>query len=106
MTTKPSKVGYLPSADDVERYLSWAHATFVGADPQINVLKLQDETDELVEDPRSADEMADVLMVLLFQASLTGVDLAGAFRAKLRRNLERKWGRNENGTYSHIRGAS
>lgn len=39
--------------------------------------------------PRVADELADVLICLLSLAEATGVDLEGAFRAKLARNGEK-----------------
>lgn len=101
MQDTPTKSRHLlPSHRDVTRYLRWAHDTFP-VTPLVNAQKLVEECRELAEDPGSSEEMADVMMVLLYQASIAGVDLREAFNQKLSRNLQREWKKNENGTYSH-----
>lgn len=91
----------LPRPATVKTYLEWAHKTFQHVDPSVNVLKLVEEVTELAEDPTNGEEMADVLMVLIYQASLAGVDLAAEFNKKLQTNLQRTWHQNADGTYSH-----
>lgn len=91
----------LPTSQKVQTYLEWAHKTFQHTNPSVNVQKLVEEVHELAEDPCNGEEMADVLMLLLHQSSLAGVDLAAEFNKKLQINLQRTWHQNADGTYSH-----
>lgn len=92
----------VPSHRDVTRFLRFAHSTFVDVSPETQVLKVAEEVEELLDDPSDAEELADVLMTVLFLASVADVDLRSAFHAKVERNLRRKWSRGENGTWSHV----
>ena len=94
-------MNHLPAPYLVQTYLEWAHKTFQHVDPSVNVRKLVEEVTELEEDPTNGEEMADVLMVLIYQASLADVDLAAEFHKKLQTNLQRTWHKNDDGTYSH-----
>ena len=101
-TTPTRSRHLLPEHRDVTAFLQWAHDTFAGTDPDVQARKVLEEAKELVEDWDSAEEMADVVMTVLYCASLNGVDLRAAFRAKLNKNLGRSWRRGEDGTYNHI----
>ena len=65
-------------------------------DPVNTSIKLTEESSELTHalytgDGSVAEECADVLVLLLDIAHLRGVDLAAAFKAKMRTNRSRKW---------------
>ena len=89
----------LPDDAAVGRYISWAVENFP-VTSKTNAIKLVEEAEELLESPNDAEEMADVLMVVCYQAHLAGVDLASAFENKLAKNRVRAWRRNKDGTYS------
>lgn len=65
-------------------------------DPVNTSIKLSEEASELTHalytgDGSVAEECADVLVLLLDIAHLRGVDLAAAFRSKMRTNRSRRW---------------
>ncbi len=54
---------------------------------------LEEEIEELLEDPDSAEEQADCLMLIFQLSRATGVDLEKAVLDKLEINKRRKWAR-------------
>lgn len=88
----------LPSNQLIAEYLDWATKNIPNTS-KINTSKLLEEAYELANEPHDAEEMADVLMVLIYQIHLTKVDVVEAFRAKLTKNRARTWTRNGNGTW-------
>jgi FAD/FMN-containing dehydrogenase len=58
---------------------------------QTMFLKLYEEVSEIVRNPGSADEIADVIIMLLDHASRHNVNAAHAVLLKLSTNLNRAW---------------
>lgn len=84
--------------------VEWQGKQFPHSNPAGFAAHLLDEANELVEEPTSAEEMADILMLLVGLASICGVDLAAELRRKLEINKARKWGdADERGVVSHVR---
>ena len=85
--------------------VEWARSTF-GTKRTIEqffaaALKLVDEARELAGNPLSAEEMADVQIVLWHIAGDAGVDLLDAVEAKMRVIRSRDWAHVGNGVYQH-----
>jgi len=84
--------------------VAWGCETFPNADPASCAAHLLREAVELCDDPTSAEEMADVVMLLAHTAHHAGVDLAAAVRAKLKVNRARTWGEpDSDGVIEHLR---
>lgn len=87
----------------------WQVATFEDEDLQSVRGKLQEESRELVEASQCggdnlADEIGDVMHVLVAMAGLHEIDLFEATKAKLQKNKTREWLKNKHGIYSHKKG--
>ena len=54
-------------------------------------LKLYEEVGEVVRSPGNADEIADVMIMLLDHASRHGINAGEAILEKLQKNLDRTW---------------
>lgn len=67
--------------------------------------KLFEELGEVLKDPRSPGEWGDVFILLLDLATIYGVDVDEATRAKLAVIAQRVWNRTETGTFQHVPGA-
>lgn len=85
------------TADIVE----WADATFPARNASSALLKLFEEVGELVKDPSSGPEYADICIMLFDLANMHGVDLAEAIRAKMEINRGRRWEITSLGTLHH-----
>lgn len=99
-----------------ERF-EWSLKNFPEATAHSSLLKLKEETIEIEEhlikwkeqgwlDLKIADEYADGLMCLFDsagRAGLTPQDIFDAFELKLKINKERKWIKNPDNTYSHVK---
>lgn len=95
--------------------MEWALATFPEATKFSSLEKLRDELKEVeaelhsdfpVPDFRIAEEYADCLMCLFDSAGRAGINAEGiayAFSRKLKLNKSRKWVKNDNNTYSHVK---
>lgn len=81
--------------------VTWADSVFPDRQPQSALLKLFEETGELVRDPSSAGEYADICIMVFDLANMHGVDLAQAIREKLEINRARVWNRTSTGTLQH-----
>jgi len=85
----------------------WGNATFskdtVRARIHGVVEHLSDEVEELRKDPTSAEEMADVFILLAQLAHESDVDLYQAVQDKMKINRKRKWGTADHrGVVKHI----
>lgn len=91
------------SLDDLrEESIAFANRTFgSGRERRPSIIEhLKDELIELGDEPNDVEEMADVFLLLAHLSD--GVDLAGAVRAKLTKNLNRTWGKpDERGVVRH-----
>jgi NTP pyrophosphatase (non-canonical NTP hydrolase) len=65
-------------------------------------LKMYGELAELIDNPASPDELADVMIMLLDHAERNGINAAHAVMVKLGTNLGRKWKVNSMGVAQHV----
>lgn len=70
----------------------WQTETFPASTANSKIAHLRQEIEELAEHPKDAAEMADILILLCGIASLAGVDLLEAAKAKMEINRKRTWG--------------
>lgn len=84
-----------------DRVVEWADSVFPDRVAQSALLKLFEETGELVKNPTSSNEYADICIMLFDLANMHGVDLAKAITDKLAVNRERNWGFTAVGTLQH-----
>ncbi len=68
---------------------------------QAMFVKLYGELGELANNPDSAGEIADVIILLLDHASRNNINAAHAVLTKLSINLDRSWAKNKMGVYQH-----
>jgi hypothetical protein len=83
---------------------SWQTKTFGELPPEAYLPKLVEEVRELIDNPRSLDEAADILILLLGWASAAGYsidDLCKAAQRKHSINIKRTWTRSEDGSWRH-----
>lgn len=84
--------------------LQWSLRQFPGERHEATLEHLRREVEELLADPTSAEEYADVFMLLNRAAHNAGVNLTAAVDAKLVINRRRQWGQpDEHGVVEHIR---
>lgn len=91
----------------------WSILNFKDATPESSLIKLKDEIDEVyIELVKKQDrdhlmeEYADCLMCLFDSAGRAGItvhDLTEAFEKKLIKNKSRRWLKNPDNTYSHLK---
>lgn len=84
--------------DDI---VSWANKVFPDRQPAAALLKLFEEVGELVRNPDSPGEYADICIMLFDLADMHNVDLAEAIRTKMDINRSRSWTVTKNGTMQH-----
>ncbi|QQG31318.1 nucleotide pyrophosphohydrolase [Cyanophage S-2L] len=86
---------------------AWIHPLNPDRRPGGTIAKLLEEIGELIASDRAHDplEVADVLILALDLATLLGVDVTEAIRAKLAINRARSWARADNGAMRHIPGS-
>lgn len=65
-------------------------------------LKLFSEIGEMVDNPDSPDEVADVFIMLLDHAHRKGIDLAVVITEKMKINATRTWTISEIGVFRHV----
>lgn len=90
--------------------LDWSLKTFPEATPLSSIFKLESEVQEIKYDLangiRRPEEYADALMCLLDSAGRSGIGVAEiieAFAVKLEVNKRRKWVKNPDNSYSHVK---
>ena len=69
----------------------WANSVFPDRQVQDIFLKSVEEISEMIRDPDSAHEMADMFILLLDLAKIQGFDIEAAIREKMEINRNRKW---------------
>ena len=87
-----------------QEVVQWANSVFPNRKPQSALLKLFEETGELVKDPSDAGEYADIFIMLLDLADMHGVNVVKAIRDKLALNRQRTWITTATGTLQHVVG--
>jgi phosphoribosyl-ATP pyrophosphohydrolase len=94
------------------RHIGFAHQTFIDETPFTALKKLKEELKELDADLNGGDrddmikEYADCFFCLISsfgRADIQTVEILKAMQEKLEINIKRKWNRNPNGTYSHVK---
>jgi deoxycytidylate deaminase len=93
-----------------ERHLTWKRATFPHETIHSAALHLADEADELLRNPASADECADVRLLLWSVEdqlagfiARSGVDILDAAEQKIAINERRIWADRGDGVFEHVR---
>lgn len=89
-----------------QEVVEWADSVLPDRKPQSALLKLFEETGELVKDPASAGEYADICIMIFDLAHMHKVDLSKAIRDKLELNRRRTWTTTASGTLQHFPGLS
>jgi NTP pyrophosphatase (non-canonical NTP hydrolase) len=86
---------------------SWISPLNPERGPHGTIAKLLEEIGELIASERAHDplEVADVLILALDLATILGIDVEDAVRAKLDINRRRTWCRADNGAMRHIPGS-
>jgi hypothetical protein len=83
----------------------WSKQAFPDATEIEHLLKLKQETEEVIERPKNEDEYADCFMCLMaaaYKANIPYEQLQLAIAHKLNVNRKRQWVRLEDGTYQHV----
>lgn len=80
---------------------SWADEVFPDRNIQSAALKLYEEIGEMLRDPSSEDEHADIYIMMLDLSRMYNIDVAAAVRRKMWRNRLRSWKKTETGTLQH-----
>ncbi len=104
MFVVPEMQDVLGEVDRLQQII-WEQANklFPDRTPSSAFMKLYSEIAEVIDSPSSADEYADVFILLLDLAKMHGVvNLGKAILKKSQVNGERKWMKNALGTYQHI----
>ncbi len=90
--------------------LQWSLKIFTEATPLSSLLKAEEEIKEIKENIekgiKDAEEYADVIMAVFDSAGRDGItpeEIVWAYYCKLKKNKARKWKKNSDNTYSHIK---
>lgn len=93
-----------------EQRLRWSLDKFPDASPISSLRKLESEIEEIevdiVEGHRNPEEYADALMCLFDSAGRQGIfveEIFESFAEKFEINKKRKWKKNPDNTYSHVK---
>lgn len=84
----------------------WAAATFPGESMEEKLLHLREELDEIEQDSGDSEEWADGVILLFDAARIRGFGAAQvieAVRRKFAKNKTRKWRRDADGVYRHVK---
>lgn len=85
-----------------KRFLHFCEKTYPEAKAQDYLTKLNEEAEELLAEP-SMEELVDCILVLVGLSRFLPGDLKNALEAKIAKNESRRWERQANGTYRHIK---
>lgn len=90
--------------------LEWSLNTFTEATPVSSLRKLESEIKEIEADIecgiQNPEEFADAMMCLFDAAGRHGItvqEIISSFAVKLEKNKNRKWTKNSDNSYSHIK---
>ena len=98
-----SPAGQEPDIEQLtDRITSWADKVFPQRTQQSALLKMYEEIGELVKNPKSPDEYADICIMLFDLAKMNGVNVAQAIEHKMYVNEHRIWRETETGTMQHL----
>lgn len=93
-----------------EQRLKWSLETFPEATPISSLRKLEEEIKEIEANinagKKDPEEYADALKCLLDSAGRDGIflpEIIRAFAVKLEKNKQRKWKKNPDNSYSHVK---
>lgn len=81
---------------------TWADEVFPDRNIQSAALKLYEEIGEMLRNPSSEDEHADIYIMMFDLSRMYNIDIAAAVRRKMARNRLREWQRTETGTLQHV----
>ena len=82
--------------------VQWANNAMPNRTPSNALLKMTEETAELIRDPTDPEEYADILVMLVDLAAMHGVhDLGEAVRKKMKVNANRTWSQTSTGIMRH-----
>jgi NTP pyrophosphatase (non-canonical NTP hydrolase) len=84
-----------------QEIVEWADQVFPDRTNSSALLKLFEEVGELVKDPHSPGEYADICIMVFDLAHMHGVDLASAIKEKMQINKARTWRVTATGTLQH-----
>lgn len=95
----------------MSEHVAFTIRTFTKATPFSSLAKLEEEVRELAHEIQHghenlAEEYVDCIMCLLDSAARMKINpdkIKDAFAMKLEKNLARKWSRNDDNTYSHVK---
>jgi NTP pyrophosphatase (non-canonical NTP hydrolase) len=88
--------------DLTDNIVDWADSVFPDRTPSSALLKLFEEVGELVRDPTSPGEYADIAIMLFDLAHMHDIDLGEAIREKMAVNRARTWRITDTGTLQHL----
>lgn len=98
-----SPAGQEPNIEQLtDRITNWADKVFPQRTQQSALLKMYEEIGELVKNPKSPDEYADICIMLFDLARMNGVNVAQAIEHKMYVNEHRTWRETEAGTMQHL----
>lgn len=80
---------------------NWADDVFPDRTIQSAALKLYEEIGEMLRNPSSEDEHADIYIMMFDLSRMYNIDIAAAVRRKMARNRMRSWHKTETGTLQH-----
>ena len=83
-----------------DRFRNFSKKTFIGAEAQSYLNKLEEEVQELKQEP-NMEELADCMLVLVGLSRFIEGDLKEALRHKILKNEGRTWAKMPDGTYHH-----
>ena len=108
--TLPITTGTSPSSESLTIYhlqdeiTEWLAIQYPNRTPMDVLIKFLEEVAELFKDPQSKDEQADLLILMLDLARLTGIDILQAGFDKMAINRSREWIIDpKTGIMSHVR---
>lgn len=82
----------------------WADAVFPERTPHNALCKLMlEEIPEFALSQDDPEEYADLVILVLDIATLRGIDVGAAVRAKMEKNRSRVWAVDENGIMKHVK---
>lgn len=109
MSNPPEPVNWHLIMDTQLEITRWADEQFPGRTDHQTVFKLMvHEIPELMTHKKEkgtagiGTELADCFILLMDLASMWGVDLTEAIRAKMETNYQRTWERDTHGIYQHV----
>ena len=79
----------------------WADQVFPDRNIQSAALKLYEEIGEMLRNPASEDEHADIYIMMFDLSRMYNIDIASAVRKKMAVNRTRTWHKTETGTLQH-----